>query len=76
MHKRVAKTSISVDEKLILTAPEVADLLSLGQTEVYKMARAGIIGSRKIGKRLLFPRTMVDAFVAQLCEQGVEVERR
>jgi excisionase family DNA binding protein len=46
-----------------MTADQVADFLGLDRKTVYDYANAGRIPCRKLGKRLLFSRTQVVAWL-------------
>ena len=46
-----------------LTIEETAKYLDMGKTVLYKLAREGKIPSNKVGKKWLFDRTQVDAWV-------------
>lgn len=75
MHKRATNTKVSIAEKLMLRAEEVADLLGIGKNDVYQLGATGELGRVKIGNRSLYPRIKVDQYVARLMrEQGVEVD--
>lgn len=63
-------------DKLLLKADEVAAMLGLTRTTIFKLGKAGEIGSVRImNKAVRFPRVAVEQYVARLMrEQGVEVE--
>lgn len=49
-----------------LTAPEVADILSIGKNAVYALAKNGEIASYKIGRKLYFTPKAIDEYIAKL----------
>ena len=53
--------------KLLLTVPEVADVLNIGRTRVYDLMRSGELGSVKIGA---LRRVHVDAIEEYITSLG------
>ncbi len=49
----------------VFTADEVADMLGLDRKSVYAAARAGEIPSRRIGRRVLFPRAAILSWLGE-----------
>ncbi len=47
-----------------LTAHEVADLLGVNPKTVYEAASRGEIPSRRLGRRVLFPRVAIEAWLS------------
>ncbi len=47
----------------VMTAREVADLLHMPQSTVEDLARRGVIPSRKVGRRRIYIRSRVEAFL-------------
>ena len=47
-----------------LTADEVADILQIGRNRVYELAKEGVISSYKIGRKLRFTYSDVQAYIA------------
>lgn len=52
--------------KLLLSIPEAAAQLSLGQTVVWKLVSTGQLASVKVGRSRRVPWTALEAFVASL----------
>jgi excisionase family DNA binding protein len=50
--------------RLTLTVEEAARELGIGRTSAYTACRAGEIPSLRVGRRLLIPRTALDALLA------------
>ena len=61
------KSGVARSSRLVMTADEVAELLRVDRKTVYAAAGRGEIPCRRIGRRLLFSRT---AIVAWLEMQG------
>lgn len=57
--------------KLLLTVPEAAHLLSIGRSRTYELILTGALRSLRIGRRRLIPREALDAFVAQQMEAAM-----
>ena len=55
----------------VLTADEVADLLRVNRKTIYEAAQRGEIPHRKLGRRLVFERGAVLAWLRQ-GERGLE----
>ena len=49
--------SHEIQDRLVLTVPEAADLLGICRNAAYEGVRRGEIPSIRIGKRLVVPRT-------------------
>lgn len=47
-----------------LTADEVAEILHIGRNAVYDLAKSGVLGSYRIGRRLRFTYSDVQAYIA------------
>jgi excisionase family DNA binding protein len=54
----------------LLNLAEVQRLLNIGRTSVYQLMASGALPSVKIGRRTLFARKDVDAFVDRLRESA------
>ena len=52
------------EDRLTLTAPELARLLGVDRKTVYEGAASGQIPSIRVGRRLLFPRAAIDAWLS------------
>jgi len=61
---------LCLDEKLLLTAEEVAGLLGLSRSRVFELLYAKTIVSVKIGKSRRVRRTDLEAFVESLDEDS------
>ena len=53
-------------EKLLFSIPEAMEALSLGRSLLVDKLLRGEIGSVKVGRRRLVPRTAIEAYVAEL----------
>jgi PTS system nitrogen regulatory IIA component len=51
-------------EKLVLTVPEVAEILQLSESTIYKYAEKGKIQSIKIGSNLRFTDDLIQQFIS------------
>ncbi len=52
-----AKSALEVrEERLILTVPEVAELLGVSAWLVHQQVALGVIPCRRLGRRILIPR--------------------
>ncbi len=51
-----SENSGQVQEKVMLTVPEAAQILRIDKITVYELARAGRIPALRIGRRVLIPR--------------------
>jgi excisionase family DNA binding protein len=61
----IVKTNLSV---LLMTVPEVADLLRTTEKAIYEMHRRGQLpGERRIGRRLLFERASLLDWLDHKC---------
>lgn len=58
--------------KLLLTVPEAAHLLSIGRSRCYQLLLGGELRSLKLGRRRLIPREALNAFVARQLELATE----
>jgi excisionase family DNA binding protein len=59
-----------VNDKLLLTVPEVSQALHLSKSVVYALLAAGEIESVRIGRARRVPVGALEAFVARLrCEE-------
>lgn len=56
---------VPLGDKAALTAPEAADILSLGQTTVRQLIATGRLKVVRIGRALIIPRTEIDQFLAR-----------
>jgi excisionase family DNA binding protein len=52
--------------KLLLTAEDAAEVLSVGRSTVYELIRLGVLDSVKIGKARRVPVTAVQEYVDRL----------
>ena len=55
-----------MSDKLLLSIPEVMEITSLGRSLLVEMLLRGEIGSVKVGRRRLIPRSAIEAYVAEL----------
>ena len=53
----------SHEERATLSAHEVAELLGVNPKTVYEAASRGQIPSRRLGRRVLFPRAAIEAWL-------------
>ena len=63
--------------RLVWNVEEVAKLLKLGKSSVYKAAMAGQIPSIRVGRRVLIPRARLEEFLGEgrvkgISENGLE----
>ncbi len=65
----------SSSSALLLTVPEVADLLAVGETTVAKLIRHGELASLKIGRDRRIRRSAVETYIADL-EAGIRRSQR
>lgn len=52
-------------KRLTLDVVEVAELLGLGRNTTYTLLRSGRLRSVRVGRRLVIPRSEIDAFLAR-----------
>ena len=52
-------------EKAVYTVKEVAEMLNLGSTVVYRELKAGNIPSKKIGGKYRIPKALFDNWLEQ-----------
>lgn len=52
-------------ERLTLTADEVAEMLGLGRNQVYDGASRGEIPARRVGRRWIFSRAAILAWLGR-----------
>jgi excisionase family DNA binding protein len=57
-------------DKLLLTVPEVAHLLSVGRSFAYELVMRGDIASIKLGKSRRVPAGEVERYVQRLVQEG------
>jgi len=57
--------------RLVFNVEEVAKLLQLGKSSVYKAAMADQIPSIRVGRRVLFPRARLEEFIGEVRGKGV-----
>jgi excisionase family DNA binding protein len=62
-------------EKLLLTVPEVAELLGLGKSKTYALIAAGELESVCIGRARRVPRDAVERFVEKLRTEDLDDDR-
>lgn len=58
------KTDRSQDVPVMLTVPELAELLRVGRNAAYDLVRCGAIRSIRIGHKIRIPRQAVCDFLA------------
>ncbi len=63
-------TAIGVAEPLLLTASEVAKLLRVGRTKVYKMMNSGELPVIRLGKAIRVPKQALTAWLAERTGKG------
>ena len=51
------------DDRLILTVPEVAELLGVSAWLVHQQVASGVIPCRRLGRRILIPRSRLMAWL-------------
>lgn len=49
----------------ILTPTEVATLLRIGRSSVYKLLNSGALASFRIGKKIIIPKNAIDTYIEQ-----------
>jgi len=63
-----------MENKLLVSAEEAANILSLGRSKVFELLADGSIESLKVGRRRLVPRQALDTYVQHQREvQAAEV---
>ncbi|OYN81703.1 helix-turn-helix domain-containing protein [Mycolicibacterium sphagni] len=64
----MTKTTLLADEpdRLLVTRPEAARILSLSESEIDNLRRAGRLQAKRHGKKVLFPIDELERFVANL----------
>ena len=60
-----------MEEKLLLSIPEVMEITGLGRSLLVEKLLHHEIGSVKIGRRRLIPRTAILAYVAALVKDQI-----
>ena len=60
--------------KLLLTVPEAAHMLSIGRSRTYELILTGALGSVKLGRRRLIPKEALETFVAKQMELAGEAQ--
>jgi len=55
----------------VLTVNELAEILGIGKTSAYRLVNDGIIGCRRVGKKILIPKACVIDYLnsARYCVQ-------
>ena len=61
-----------MSDKLLLSIPETMELTGLGRSLLVEKLLRGEIGSVKVGRRRLVPRTAIEAYVAGLIRDQIE----
>jgi excisionase family DNA binding protein len=56
-------------EKVALSVPEVAEALSIGVSQAWKIVNAGVIPSFRVGRRVLVSKASLEEWVARV-ERG------
>lgn len=51
------------DNRLTVYVAEAAELLGLGRNTTYDLVRSGRLRSVRVGRRLVIPRSEIDAFL-------------
>ena len=59
----------------ILTVREVADYLRLSEAKVYRLAKEHRLPAIRIGKSWRFRRDLLDEWLSQCTESGMEADR-
>ena len=49
-----------MDTKMVLTAEETAKCLGIGMNKIYELLTAGVIPSRRVGRKYLIPRLALE----------------
>ena len=73
-HERTSSSGDS--EVLVYRLDEVAGLLKVSQRTIYNLVRHGDLVGRRIGSRVVVPRTSVEAFLRKDHATGEEGKRR
>lgn len=58
------------DDRLMWNVPEVARKLGIGRNEAYRLVRAGILPSIRLGKRILVPRYALERWLEEQARGG------
>ncbi len=65
-----------MQEKLLLSIPEAMEITGLGRSLLVEKLLCGEIGSVKVGRRRLVPRSAIEAYVAGLIKDQIgDIER-
>jgi excisionase family DNA binding protein len=65
-----------LDEKLLWSAEEAAELLGISRATMFKLLHEGVIPSLRIGKLRRIPATTLQAWIErQMDEQGAPAEK-
>jgi excisionase family DNA binding protein len=51
------------DKRITLDVADAAELLGLGRNTTYDLVRSGRLRSVRVGRRLVIPRSEIDAFL-------------
>lgn len=57
------KRNMDSQASALLTAEEVAVILSIPKTQIYRLAKSGEIAHVRLGRRIRFQRNQVDQFI-------------
>lgn len=63
-------TEKSREQPLLLSVDDVACILSIGRSAAWSMVSGGDVMSVRIGRRVLVPRTEVEAYVRRLIDRA------
>jgi excisionase family DNA binding protein len=74
MPSKRGRTTVVADRAEILTASEVAELLRVNRKTIYKAAQRNEIPHRRLGRRLIFERGSVLAWLRQ--DHDIATERK
>jgi excisionase family DNA binding protein len=66
--------AIPVEAKLAFTVEEAADLLSIGRSFFYELLAEGRIGVVRLGRRVIVPKTELQAFLDREAAYGPRTE--
>lgn len=55
--------SMFKDQPEALTVPEAARLMRIGKNKAYELVNAGVIGSIRIGRKIIVPKTALITFL-------------
>ena len=58
-----------MEERLAVSVPEAAKMLGLGRTSTWMLVRQGTLRSVRINKRVLIPRSAIEAILEPMGQE-------